>query len=135
MSIKFVQGQTPRFFGKLAVLAFVAFSIPLVSTAESATDNSSWENNLRPAIVEAGRPVPHWSLHDRMAYYHIPGVAVAVLRDGKVWQVKGDGLREGGPNDKGDGGTLFSAGSISKVATAGMILPMVQAGKLDPHRH
>lgn len=135
MSIRFVQRQTPRFFGKRAVLAFVAFSMPLVSAAESATDNPSWENNLRPAIVEAGQPVPHWSLHDRMAYYHIPGVAVAVLRHGKVWQVKGYGLREAGTNDKVDGDTLFSAGSTSKVATAVMILRMVQAGKLDLDRN
>ncbi|HXP02345.1 MAG TPA: serine hydrolase, partial [Luteibacter sp.] len=117
MPIKFVQPQVPRFFRKLAVLAFVAFSIPMASAADAATDNSSWENNLRPAIVEAGRPVPHWSLNERMAYYHIPGLAIAVLRDGKVWQVKGYGLREAGTNDKVDGDTLFSAGSISKVAT------------------
>ncbi|HKT28692.1 serine hydrolase domain-containing protein [Dyella sp.] len=135
MSIKFVRRQTPRVFAKLTLLAFVAFSIPLVSTAESATDNSSWENNLRPAVVEAGQPVPHWSLRDRMAYYHIPGVAVAVLRHGKVWQVKGYGLREAGTHDKIDGDTLFSAGSISKVATAVMILRMVQAGKLDLDRN
>ena len=125
MSIKFVLG----------VFGFVVFSIPLVSAAESASDNSSWENNLRPAIVETGQPIPHWSLEERMAYYHIPGVAVAVLRHGKVWQVKGYGLREAGTNDKVDGDTLFSAGSISKVATAVTILRMVQAGKLDLDRN
>jgi CubicO group peptidase (beta-lactamase class C family) len=110
MLIKLVPHQTPRFVSQLATLAFVAFSVPLASAAGVATDSSSWENHLRPAIADAGQPVPHWSLRDRMAYYHVPGVAVAVLRHGKVWQVKGYGLKEAGTSDKVDGDTLFSAG-------------------------
>jgi CubicO group peptidase (beta-lactamase class C family) len=110
-------------------------SFPLASVADAADAGVSWENNLRPAVVEAGKPVPHWSLRERMAYYHIPGVAVAVLRDGKVVQATGYGIRETGKSDKVDADTLFSVGSISKIATAALILRMVSADKLALDRN
>jgi CubicO group peptidase (beta-lactamase class C family) len=129
MSIKLAPPRIPHFC-QLAVLVAAVLTTPLAVAAAAGTDGLSWENNLRPAVVEAGKPVPRWSLRDRMAYYHVPGVAIAILRDGKVVQAMGYGIREAGKNDKVDADTLFSAGSVSKVATAALILRMVSAGKL-----
>jgi CubicO group peptidase (beta-lactamase class C family) len=91
----------------------------------------SWENRLRPAVLEFGEPLPHWTLCQRMAYYHVPGVAVAVIRNGKVVQVAGYGVLAEGSSQKVNADTLFSVGSVSKVATASIILRMVAAGKLN----
>lgn len=136
MWIQLVQRGRPRFPGRLSILAATALSLPLASAADAPAGGSlSWENKLRPAVVDAGKPVPHWSLRERMAYYHIPGVAVAILRDGKVVQAMGYGIRETGKSDKVDADTLFSAGSISKVATATLILRMVSAGQLALDRN
>ena len=50
--------------------------------------------------------------------WQIPGVAVCVVKDGKVVLMKGYGVRETGTNDKVDENTLFMIGSNSKAFTA-----------------
>jgi CubicO group peptidase (beta-lactamase class C family) len=65
-----------------------------------------------------------------MAFYHVPGVAVAVIRNGKVVKVAGYGVLAAGSAERVNADTLFSAGSVSKVATATLLLRMVAAGKL-----
>lgn len=93
------------------------------------------EHGLRPNVIAPGQPVPRWSLQERMQHYKVPGVAIAVLRDGKVVEAVGFGVREAGTQDKVDGDTLFSVGSISKVATAATALRMVAQGQLDLDRN
>jgi CubicO group peptidase (beta-lactamase class C family) len=66
-----------------------------------------------------------------MAYYHVPGVAVAVIKDGKVVQTASYGVLAEGSSQKVNADSLFSVGSVSKVATASIILRMVAAGKLN----
>lgn len=92
------------------------------------------ENGLRPTFLAAGEDLPGWSLAERMAHYHVPGVAIAVLRGGEVVQAAGFGLREAGGHDAVDADTLFSVGSISKVATAAISLRLVAQGKIDLDR-
>lgn len=69
-----------------------------------------------------------------MAHYHVPGVAIAVLKDGKVVQAAGFGVREAGTDDAIDADTLFSVGSISKVVAAATSLRLVADGKLGLDR-
>jgi CubicO group peptidase (beta-lactamase class C family) len=71
------------------------------------------------------------ALHDWM----IPGVAVCVVKDGKVIVMKGFGLRETGRTDPVDENTLFMIGSNTKAFTA-TALAMLDADKklsLDDH--
>lgn len=60
--------------------------------------------------------------------WQIPGVAVCVVKDGKVVVMKGYGVKEMGANDKVDENTLFMIGSNSKAFT-GTALAMLAAGK------
>ncbi|RKH47612.1 serine hydrolase domain-containing protein [Corallococcus sicarius] len=92
------------------------------------------EHGLRPSTLKSGEPLPGWSLQERMAFHHVPGVAIAVLRDGKVVQAVGFGVREAGTQDAVNADTLFSVGSVSKVVTAATTLRKVAAGKLDLDR-
>ena len=67
--------------------------------------------------------------------WQIPGVAVCVIKDGKVVLMKGYGVREMGGADKVDTNTLFMIGSNSKAFTA-TALAMLDADKklsLDDH--
>jgi len=115
--------------------AFLLLGALTASTANAsgpAPGPISWENRLRPAVVAPGKQVPHWSLRERMAFYHVPGVAVAVIRNGDVVKVAGYGVLAAGSAAKVNADTLFSAGSVSKVATAALLLRMVAAGKLGP---
>ncbi len=50
--------------------------------------------------------------------WKIPGVAVAVVKNGKIVLIKGYGVKETGTNDKVDENTLFMIGSNSKAFTA-----------------
>jgi CubicO group peptidase (beta-lactamase class C family) len=92
------------------------------------------DHGLRPNVLAADQAPPGWSLAERMAHHKVPGVAVAVVRNGEVIASAGYGLREAGTGDKVDADTLFSVGSISKVATATTTLRLVAAGRLDLDR-
>lgn len=92
------------------------------------------DHGLRPNVLAGVQAPPGWSLAERMAHHNVPGVAVAVLRGGEVVAAAGYGLREAGTDDRVDADTLFSVGSISKVATATTTLRLVAAGRLDLDR-
>ncbi|MEI9919259.1 MAG: serine hydrolase [Bacteroidota bacterium] len=53
-----------------------------------------------------------------MKQWDIPGVAVAIVKDGKTVFIKGYGVREIGKPDKVDANTLFMIGSNTKAFTA-----------------
>jgi CubicO group peptidase (beta-lactamase class C family) len=66
-----------------------------------------------------------------------PGVAVTVVKDGKVLVAKGYGLRELGKPERVDENTLFDTASLSKSFTAAAIATLVDEGKMrwdDPLR-
>jgi len=66
-----------------------------------------------------------------MSHYNVPGLAVAVLRNGSVTNLKGYGLRQAGRDSHVGPNTLFSVGSVSKVATAALCLRLVALGRLE----
>ena len=41
------------------------------------------ENALRPAMYAIGKPIAAMNILDRMKYYHVPGMSVAVIDNGK----------------------------------------------------
>lgn len=104
------------------------------STTTAAPAAIAWEHRLRPTVIKAGDVQPAWSLSERMAHYRVPGVAVAILRDGKVVSSRGYGVRDSGSREPIDAQTLFSTGSVSKVVTAATTLRLNAAGKLDLDR-
>lgn len=69
--------------------------------------------------------------------WQVPGLAVALVRDGKVALAKGYGLRETGKSDAVDGDTLFAVGSTTKAMTVAALGMLVDEGKVawdDPVR-
>ncbi|HJR73362.1 MAG TPA: serine hydrolase domain-containing protein [Luteimonas sp.] len=123
---------------RLRWLASIAFAVAATTQAQTPAPQDPLavlENGLRPSLIAPNEAVPRWSLAERMRHYKVPGVAVAVLKDGKVVRAAGYGVREVGTQDKVDADTLFSVGSISKVATATTTLRLVAQGKLDLDRN
>lgn len=92
------------------------------------------QHGLRFNRMKAGEALPGWSLQERMAHHKVPGVAIAVLRNGEVVAARGYGLREAGTADAVDADTLFSVGSVSKIVTAATALRFVADGRLDLDR-
>lgn len=63
--------------------------------------------------------------------YKVPGVAVAIVRGGKIIFAKGYGLREFAKTEKVDKHTLFAIASNTKAFTSAAVAMLVEEGKLD----
>jgi len=63
--------------------------------------------------------------------WKIPGIAVAIVKDGQIVQVKGYGLRNVEKNLPVTADTLFAIGSNTKAFTAAGLSLLVAEGKLD----
>lgn len=63
--------------------------------------------------------------------WQIPGVAICIIKDGKVVIMKGYGIKEAGTNDKVDENTLFMIGSNTKAFTATALAMLHNAKKLS----
>ncbi len=72
-----------------------------------------------------------WTLEERMEHYRVPGVSIAVLRDGEVAWARGFGVIEAGTSTPVDAETVFSVGSVSKMGTAAAVLRLVDDGRLE----
>ncbi|MGH8127751.1 MAG: serine hydrolase [Gammaproteobacteria bacterium] len=70
-------------------------------------------------------------VHKVMKRWQVPGLAIAVVKDGKVVLVKGYGVRELGKPGRVDADTLFTIGSNSKQFTAAALGTLVSTGKLS----
>ncbi|HEX3844883.1 MAG TPA: serine hydrolase [Steroidobacteraceae bacterium] len=65
-----------------------------------------------------------------MAQWKVPGLAVAVVKDGRIVIARGYGARELGKPERVDADTLFDIGSNTKAFTAAALGTLVSAGKL-----
>lgn len=109
-----------------ATLTMVSLSAP----GFAQSDPASFTDMLRPRVWLGGEEA-RYSLDERMAAYDVPGVAVAIIENGEVVFASGFGVRQAGATDPVDADTVFSAGSISKIATASLVLRLASEGALD----
>jgi CubicO group peptidase (beta-lactamase class C family) len=65
-----------------------------------------------------------------MARYHLPGLALGVVRDGEVIYTRTAGELIAGSGERIDADTLFKIASNSKAMTTGVLARLVDAGKL-----
>src|ERR1700749_4261832 len=66
-----------------------------------------------------------------MQTYEVPGIAVAIVKDGKVVLQKGYGVRKLGDSAPVDANTLFGIGSNTKAFTAAALATLVDQGKIS----
>jgi len=122
-------------FGKLKMGMFCVLLCASTLMAQDEKAASSFQNKLRPNVLEYGQPHTGWSLKERMEHYKVPGVAVGIIRDGKLIHVEGYGVLKTGGDEKVNADTVFSAGSVSKIATAALTLKMVEKDMLNLDRN
>lgn len=108
------------------------FCLVLVSSA-FADQTQQLENGLRQVVVIKNQPVQKHSILERMKYYQVPGLSIAVIDHGKIVWTKAYGVKEhkNGKNDPVTTETLFQAGSVSKPIAALGTLYLVQHGLLS----
>ncbi len=65
-----------------------------------------------------------------LANWKTPGIALAVLKDGKVVLAHGYGVRLFGDEDEGNEQTIIPIASVTKVFTASCLAQLVEEGRL-----
>lgn len=91
-------------------------------------------SSLTEVIRVQGEPAKTHTLSERMAYYGVPGVSVAVLANGKLEWARGFGVADAETGAPVTPQTLFQAASISKPVTALGALRLVEEGLIDLDR-
>lgn len=100
------------------------------SASAQASDPADFSENLRPRYQVGGEET-RWTLEERMAHHNVPGLALAIIEDGEIVHVAGYGVLQAGGSEPVNADTVFSVGSVSKVATAALALRMSANGDLD----
>lgn len=112
-----------------------AQSAPAQSADAQSADGSRLQaitSNLRAeGIFGVSDAYP---LADRMAHHGVPGVAIALIDDGRLAGIQGFGVLQAGRAQPITADTLFSVGSVSKVITAALALKLGAEGRLDIDR-
>src|SRR5581483_10923627 len=84
-----------------------------------------------PALPAGAQPKDIDQLAARIEQtFAVPGMAVAIVKDGTVLFAKGYGVRAIGKPDKVDADTLFGIGSNTKAFTVAALAMLVDEGKL-----
>src|SRR5688572_17970939 len=71
------------------------------------------------------------TIEERMAYYKVPGLSIAVIKDYQIDWAKGYGEADVSEHRKVTEETVFQAASISKSLNAVGLLKLVQDKKID----
>ena len=90
-----------------------------------AIESTAW---AAPEPIDA-QEIDHL-VESTMAAFHVPGIAVGVVKDGKLVFAKGYGVRELGQPGKVDANTLFAIASNTKAFTTAALAILVDEGKL-----
>lgn len=104
-------------------------------TMQTANESMARMHRVEGGIAPLGRGshghavgVP---LSERMAFYGVPGVSIAVINDYQLEWAQGYGVQEAGEPSPVTTESLFQAGSVSKPVAAITALQLVCAGRLD----
>ena len=115
----------------LCKLLLVVYIFPSVSFAQSNVESQikRVEQGLLPAVLVKGDP--GWSIAERMKYYKVPGLSVAVIKDFKIDWARAYGVKDVETNEPVTTSTLFQAGSISKSVNAMLAMKKVEQGRIS----
>lgn len=112
-------------------------SIPIIfaiacSSSKKPIDNeiAAIENGLTRAFVRSTESIETYSIKERMDYYKISGLSIAVVIDGKLRWAKGYGIANSASGTRVDRNTLFQAASISKPISALAVLKLAEENKI-----
>lgn len=108
------------FFGLVAVLIFVA----TLGTRAAANPTVSPER-LNHALSELEKLAK-----ETLAKTKVPGIAIAVVHDGKVVFKRGFGVREAGKPEKIDAETVFQLASVSKPLASTVLAKLVSEKRI-----
>ncbi|MEO6834733.1 MAG: serine hydrolase domain-containing protein [Candidatus Tumulicola sp.] len=89
------------------------------------------ERGLQPEFYLAGEPRTTYTLAERLKFYHVPAVSIAVIDNYRVVWARGYGFRDVADRAPANATTLFQAASMSKPVFAAAALRLFEQRKLD----
>ncbi len=106
---------------RMSAMPRAAMALSIVLAASSLT------------AQRAPAPPPGFDAHVArvMERFEVPGMAIAIVKDGQVVLAKGYGVKQIGMNDLVDATTRFGIASNSKLMTATALGLLVEEGKLE----
>ncbi|MDC8103424.1 beta-lactamase family protein [Chryseobacterium sp. B21-037] len=111
-------------------MGLISSSLSAQTDAQLKNEIARIESGLLPAVRFEGESA--WKLEDRMKFYNIPAVSIAVIRNYQVIWTKAYGLADVENKTPATTATLFQVASMSKPVTAYAALKEVEEGKIDP---
>ena len=114
-----------------AQLLLVISLFPVITFGQSdlTARISRVEQGLLPSVVVKGDPA--LSILDRMKFYKVPGLSVAVIKDFRVEWARAYGFKDLETKEPVTTETIFQAGSISKSVNAMVLMKKVEQGKIS----
>jgi len=88
---------------------------------------ASLAHSQAPAEVPAGLDA---RVEQAMRSRDVPGMAISIVKDGRIVHAKGYGVRRLGSSERVDADTIFPTGSTGKAVTAAALAILVDDGKL-----
>jgi CubicO group peptidase (beta-lactamase class C family) len=119
-------GAVLRMAGLLAVFALVSGA-----ASPSAPRHLDRLRLLPPVLLKGEKG---YDLSERMRWYKVEGVSVAVIKDFRVLWTEARGFADREEKKPATAQTLFQAGSISKPVAAAAVLRRVEKGELSLDR-
>ncbi|MHC5114700.1 MAG: serine hydrolase domain-containing protein, partial [Planctomycetota bacterium] len=105
-----------------AALVVLALGLTVLAPAARAADAPTLQERLDRMVEQ---------LEQRRVQQHIPGMAIAVVKDDQVILSRGFGVANVADGTPATDETLFAAGSTTKAFTATLIAMLVDDGRMD----
>jgi CubicO group peptidase (beta-lactamase class C family) len=122
--------KTTMWLSALTLLAAQACAAVPDETAPPAIGEQV-ETALGPVVTASAAEPAFWRLEDRMAFHRVPGLSIAVVRDGEIVWSQSYGAADAETGRPVTSQTLFQAASVSKPVAAFGALRMVDAGLIE----
>ncbi|HWY22113.1 MAG TPA: serine hydrolase domain-containing protein, partial [Candidatus Acidoferrum sp.] len=106
-------------FEKLAIISCFGF-----------LGSCAWTQSVPPVASNSAPPDLDSYVATSMKTFDVPGMALVIVKDGKVVVAKGYGVRKLGDPTPVDEHTMFGIGSNTKAFTTAALAGLVDAGKL-----
>lgn len=117
------------FKNRVLVILFVTLAAILLPLKEFAQNN---KNSAQLSVVNRNSlPILEKKVLELMDKGVIPGLSLAVIREGKLFWHHGFGVKSIKTGQPVSDDTIFEAASISKLAFAYAVFKLVEKGKLD----
>jgi CubicO group peptidase (beta-lactamase class C family) len=114
-------------------LLFVFLATFLLKANSQNAKIEQFEKNLFEVkdLIFADTLYPRFTLQDRMSFYKVPSVSIAVIENGKIVWAKAYGYADTEKKTLANQNTIYQVASISKSLTGFSIMQLVQSNRLS----